>query len=200
MSLCPSDVARRHKHSLTPIRFHRPGHVLFFNLKLDHQLMPRNLWWVWIRCCSQHVFLQRMSFVSSLCLQPKSKLYRAKSAETNHQVSTTESLHVRDVRWVNALFHQIIIFFWGGGLRYLLTHERSVFYGHESVLMLIVYMCLGFLQTESAEQCSLLLPPPEELPHRQNKPQPLPTLPPAEMSRPRNVQRWWGLMCQHLYL
>lgn len=45
----------------------------------------------------------------------------------------------------------------------------------------------GFLQTEPTEQCVLLLPPPEELPHRQDQPQPLPTLPAAEVSRSWNV-------------
>lgn len=48
-----------------------------------------------------YVDLSNTSFFSvlSLCLQPKLKLYHAKSAETNHQVSTMESLRVRDVRW-----------------------------------------------------------------------------------------------------
>lgn len=46
------------------------------------------------KCVIQHVFS-----VLCFCSQPKSKLYHAKSAETNHQVSIMESLRVRDVRW-----------------------------------------------------------------------------------------------------
>lgn len=48
----------------------------------------------------------------------------------------------------------------------------------------------GLLQEESAEQCSLLLPPSEELPDRPHQPQPLPALPAAEVLGGGHVARW----------
>lgn len=48
----------------------------------------------------------------------------------------------------------------------------------------------GLLQEESAEQCSLLLPPSEELPDRPHQPQPLPALPAAEVLGGGHVTRW----------
>lgn len=134
-------------------------------------------------CFNSHRFHPHTFSLLFFCLQPKSKLYHAKFAGTNHQVSTMESSHVRDARYVivnsNSSVLDISLCFKDTG---------------KSEFMISVEMQTGFLQTESAEQRSLLLPPPEELPHWQDKPQPMPTLPPAEMSRSRNVQRWWGLL------
>lgn len=50
--------------------------------------------------------------------------------------------------------------------------------------------CAGLLQEESAEQCSLLLPPSEELPDRPHQPQPLPALPAAEVPGGGHVTGW----------
>lgn len=52
-------------------------------------------------------------------------------------------------------------------------------------------LCPGLFQEESAEQCSLLLPPSEELPDWPHQPQPLPALPAAEVSGCGHVTRWW---------
>lgn len=96
MSLCPCEVTPK----LYPDTFTHQGPQStrlwgFF----EPQIRPpteANLWdnkYVLSKIC-----LVTFSFLS-LFFQPKLKLYHAKSAATNHQVSTMESLLVRDARW-----------------------------------------------------------------------------------------------------
>lgn len=55
--------------------------------------------------------------------------------------------------------------------------------------VMCVCVCPGFLPAQPAEQCHVLVFPPEELPDRPNEPQPLPALPPTEVSGFGHEQR-----------
>ena len=64
----------------------------------------------------------------------------------------------------------------------------------------IVFLCVGVLPPQPAEQCHVLVFPPEELSYWPNQPQPLPTLQTAEVSGVRHEPgRWVSLTHTHTH-